>query len=156
VQEKIKYLEDLSAELAQALGEAVWAFSMIERLTYKYMKALSSEPLHTLMADQTFKARTKLIKHLIERLEGQEDAKTRALRYLDKAKKLASKRNVIAHNPWQIWIDLEAQEFRTEIQKFTDDEKNVDLAEVRKFRDEARETASGFEDALANLEYVHR
>src|ERR1700757_4837945 len=38
---KIKYLEDLRAELAQALGEAIWAFAMVERLTYGYMKKLS-------------------------------------------------------------------------------------------------------------------
>jgi hypothetical protein len=124
---------------------------MIEGLTYRYMKALSSEPLDTLMGDQLFKARIKLIKHLVERVEGKEEDKNDALRYIQKAEKLAETRNVIAHNPWQIWIDFERDDFRTEIQKYTKKEKSFDLTAVRKFTEDARETASDLEHALGAL-----
>jgi hypothetical protein len=124
---------------------------MIEGLTYRYMKSLSSEPLDTLMGDQLFKARIKLIKHLVERIKGKDEEKGRALRYIQKAEKLAETRNVIAHNPWQIWIDFERDDFRTEIQKYTKKEKTFDLTAVRKFTEDAREAASGLEYALSAL-----
>jgi hypothetical protein len=57
---QLHHLEKLRLELCQALGEAVWAFSMIEGLTYSYLRRLSSEPLHLLMGDQGFGARIKL------------------------------------------------------------------------------------------------
>ncbi len=151
--EKLHYLETLTAELAQALGEAVWAFSMVEKLTYRYLKALSSEPLHVLMADQPFASRIRLIRHLVDRLKGQEDTKAIATQCLDTAEKLARTRNMLAHNPWSIWVDLDTAEFMTEIQKITDENKTLDLAEVRDFRDAARGLASDFEYALGELRY---
>lgn len=151
--EKLHYLETLTAELAQALGESIWAFSMVEKLTYRYLKALSSEPLHVLMADQTFASRIRLIRHLVDRLKGQDDAKAIATRCLDKAEKLAKIRNMLAHNPWSIWVDLDTSEFMMEIQKITDENKTLDLAQVREFRDAARELASSFENALGALRY---
>jgi len=39
------YMATLENELCSALGQAIWAFSKIEGLTYEYMKTLSSEPL---------------------------------------------------------------------------------------------------------------
>lgn len=147
------YLETLSAELAQALGEAVWAFSMIEKLTYRYMKALSSEPLHLLMADQSFSARIKLIRHLVDRLTGQDEGKAIAVKCLNRAVELSRTRNMLAHNPWSIWVDLDKSEFVTEIQKITDENNTLDLVQVREFRDNARELASSFEYALDALRY---
>lgn len=151
--DKTHYLETLTAELAQALGEAVWAFSMIEKLTYRYMKSLSSEPLDMLMADQSFAARIKLIRHLMDRLKGQEETKAIAVMCLNRAVELAKTRNMLAHNPWSIWVDFDTAAFMTEIQKITDENKTLDLAEVRKFRDAARELASSFEYALTQLRY---
>jgi hypothetical protein len=151
--EKAHYVEELSAELAQALGEAVWAFSMVEKLTYRYMKALSSESLHVLMADQPFAARIRLIRHLVERLPGQEEEKAIAARCLNRAIELAKTRNMLAHNPWSIWVDLDTAEFMTAISKNTDENKTLDLTEVRAFRDAARELASSFEYSLEQLRY---
>ena len=64
-------MDGLNAELAQELGKAIWAFALIERLTYKYLRKLSSEPPDALMGDLNFGARVKLIRHLVVRLEGQ-------------------------------------------------------------------------------------
>ncbi|MGN6141760.1 MAG: hypothetical protein ACTHNV_22925 [Ralstonia sp.] len=155
MREKPHYLDTLTAELAQALGEAVWAFSMVEKLTYRYLKTLSSEPLHVLMADQPFASRIRLIRHLVDRLKGQDDAKAIAAQCLNEAEKLARIRNVLAHNPWSIWVDLDRSEFMTEIQKVTDENKTLDLVQVREFRDAARRLASDFEFVLGELHY-HR
>jgi hypothetical protein len=151
--DKIKYLEDLNAELAQALGEAIWAFAMVERLTYKYLRKLSNEPLDELMGDQQFRARIKLVRHLVERLTGQDEEKGLALHYIDKAVKLAETRNLLAHNPWQTWIDLEESTFKSEIKKSTNESKTINLERVREFTDEAREAASTLEYLVDNLRY---
>ncbi|WP_086973122.1 hypothetical protein [Caballeronia glebae] len=147
------YLEALRSDLCHALGEAVWAFSMIERLTYRYMKALSSEPLHELMADQGFNARIKLVKRLIDRLQGQDEEKTYALHYVRRAEQLAATRNMVAHNPWQIRVDFQTDEFKSAIRKFEDDRPGLDIAEVRRFAADAQEAASGLEYALGNLRF---
>ena len=146
-----EHFEEMHNELSLALGRAVWAFSMIERLTYEYMAALSTEPLDVLMGDQPFKSRIKLIKQLIKRIEGATEEKERALRYIQKAESLADTRNTIAHNPWRIWVDFEQKNFRTEIQKYTRQEKSFDLSAVRQFTEDAQEAASGMEGALCAL-----
>ncbi|MFP3558172.1 hypothetical protein SB861_47035 [Paraburkholderia sp. SIMBA_049] len=151
--DKIKYLEDLNAELAQALGEAIWAFAMIERLTYSYLRKLSSEPLDELMGDQQFRPRIKLIRHLVKRLKGQDEDKAVALRYLDRAEELAATRNLLAHNPWQTWIDFDESRFKSEIRKTTDEKKTIDLEKVRAFREDAGEVASTLEYLLGELHY---
>ncbi|MFP3554027.1 hypothetical protein SB861_25460 [Paraburkholderia sp. SIMBA_049] len=150
---KIKYLEDMRAELAQALGEAIWAFAMVERLTYGYMKKLSSDRLDELMGGQQFNARIQLMKRLVGRLEGQKEEKERTLRYINKAEQLAGRRNLLAHNPWQIWIDFDESKFKTEIKKVTDETKRLDLNMVREFREEAAEVASMLEHMLGELRY---
>jgi len=142
-----------NAELAQALGEAIWAFSMVERLTYRYLRKLSSEPLDELMADQPFKGRVRLIRHLVDRLQGQEEAKVRAKRYLDESEKLAATRNLLAHNPWQVWIDFEQSVFKSAVKKITNEKKSIDLEKVRAFRDDAGELASNLEHLLGELRY---
>jgi hypothetical protein len=151
--EKIKYLEDMRAELSQALGEAMWAFAMVERLTYRYMRALSSEPLDELMADQPFKVRIRLMRRLVNRLQGQDQAKSVVMCCLERAEKLADTRNMLAHNPWQIWIDFEESKFKSEIKKITNEEKTLDLEQVRAFRDNAGELASTLEYQLGLLHY---
>jgi hypothetical protein len=153
MQDKIHYMEELRAELSQALGEAIWAFAMIEKKTYDYMRVLSSEPLHELMSGQSFRARAALIRKLIDRLQGQDENKAYALKYLEKGINLAHQRNTIAHNPWQIWIDFETSTFKTEIHKSIGDPKAIDLEAIRAFTNAAREAASGFEDALVHLKY---
>jgi hypothetical protein len=151
--EKTNYLEEMRAELSQALGEAIWAFSMVERITYRYLKFLSSEPLDELMADQSFGARIKLIKHLVTRLKGQDEEKAATIGRLEQAMNLARTRNMLAHNPWQIWIDFDESTFKSEIRKATDETKAIDLTNVREFRDAARELASAFDYYLGQLRY---
>ena len=151
--EKIVYLEDMRAELSQALGEAMWAFAMVERLTYQYMKKLSSDALDELMGGQSFSARIRLIRKLVDRLKGQEEQKAVVVKCLKKAEQLADTRNTLAHNPWQIWIDFDESKFKSEIKKVTDEEKTLDLKQVRAFRDDAGELASTFEYQLSELRY---
>jgi hypothetical protein len=153
VTDKIVYMEDMRAELSQALGEAMWAFAMVERLTYQYMRKLSSDSLDELMGGQSFSARISLIRKLVDRLKGQEQSKAIVMKCLKTAETLASTRNTLAHNPWQIWIDFDESKFKSEIKKVTNEEKTLDLEQVRAFRDAAGELASTFEYQLGDLRY---
>jgi hypothetical protein len=152
--DKLKRLEDLRTELSLALGEAIWAFSMIEGLTYDYLKEL-----HIQMPGKTgvvpgFKSRVDPIMTSLELLEGQDEEKARALRYWSKALKLAHRRNEIAHNPWGIWISFDTQEFRTELWSHKDREEKIDLPAVIRFRNDAREVASNLHHSLITLEFL--
>jgi hypothetical protein len=145
------YLDSLGDELALALGRAVWAFARIEWLTYEYMRALSDDSLDELMGDQLFRARIRLTRQLVERLEGKASEKAAAVAAIEQAERLADRRNTLVHNPWQIWIDLERKDFLTEIQKYNRREKKLDLSAVKAFTDEATQTASALQVALGAL-----
>jgi hypothetical protein len=151
---KHEQLAEHGDELSLALGRAIWAFSKIERLTYEYLKALSNEPLDVLMVDQPFKSRIKLIKQLVERLAGQHEDKAFALRQINKAESLADIRNMIAHNPWCIWIDFETKSVKSEIQKYHKREKKHDLSSICKFTEDAQKCASSLENALCRLRFM--
>lgn len=141
----------LNAELAQALGEAIWAFSMVERLTYRYLKILSQEGLDELLADQALKVRIRVIRQLLGRVQGRDKIVADVERCLDRAEKLAATRNLLAHNPWQVWVDFEQSALRSAVRKVTNESKSLDLVMVRNFRDEAGELASTFDYLLGQI-----
>ncbi|WP_228935938.1 hypothetical protein [Paraburkholderia saeva] len=72
---------------------------------------------------------------------------------MERAEKLAKTRNLLAHNPWRIWIDFDESKFKSEIRKVTDETKALDLATVRAFREDAGELAASFIDLLDQLHY---
>lgn len=78
------YIDAFSDELSLTLGRAVWAFSAIELVTNDYLRQLSTEPLHELMAGQSFRVRTRLVAQLLARIEGCQQEKAEATRYLRK------------------------------------------------------------------------
>lgn len=51
------FLVQQNKALAEKLGQAIWAFALVERATYRYMKKLSTDALDVLMADQPIPVR---------------------------------------------------------------------------------------------------
>ncbi|HDR9164788.1 TPA: hypothetical protein QDB28_005223 [Burkholderia vietnamiensis] len=143
-------------ELSMTLGQAIWAFARVERVTYLYMKQLSTDTLDVLMADQSIPTRIRVIKHLINRATGPESIKQQALTCLKRIHALAEKRNLIAHNPWSTYLDLDAGEFVGEIEKVTDASEVISKAELEKFSRDALDLAANFESALSELRYHHK
>ena len=150
-EEEKHYLEVLGEDLSLAVGQAIWAFARIEWLTYEYLKLLSSDRLDMLMGDQSFRARTKVIRKLILRSENTQAQKDQALDWISQAEKLSEQRNIIVHNPWQIWVDFDRRDFMSEIQRYEKRDKKLDLAQVRTFTERAQEVASGLKDSLNAL-----
>jgi hypothetical protein len=148
------HLDPLSLEISTALGRAVWIFSAIESATYDYLKQLSREPLHELMADQLFRARIKLATQLVVRIEGFDDEKAQALQCLKRAEELAKTRNAIAHNPWSIWADFEERNLKAAIFQRKPNSPVHTLDSVRRFTSEAEEVSVGLQRALSSLPRV--
>jgi hypothetical protein len=149
--DNLKRLTELRTELSLALGEAIWAFSMIEGVTYDFLKRLEYERPPGSKGHLTFKVRVENIVKRTKLIEGQDAEKAIALWYWDKALILADRRNEIAHNPWGIWISFETQEFRTEITSHEARGEKIDLNALRRFRDEAREVAGSLDHVLETL-----
>jgi len=148
---KPHYLETLYRDLALALGDAVWAFAKIEWVTYEYIGRLSVDRVDELVGDMNFRSRTAILQRLIERRDASLEKKERAVSAIRKSETLAEKRNVIVHNPWKIWVNLDEREFMTEIQKYSNRGKRVNLDELRGFTDSASATETELREALGAL-----
>lgn len=145
------YLETLYRDLALALGDAVWAFAKIEWLTYEALGRLSAERLDELVGDVSFRGRTAILRRLVERRDTTVEAKERALSAIGAVETLANERNVIVHNPWKVWVDLDQREFMTEIQKYSNPAKKMNLDQLRAFIDCATVAEFELKEALGAL-----
>lgn len=145
------YLETLHRELALALGDAIWAFARIEWLTYEYIGRLSTDRVDELVCDLNFRPRTSILRRIVERKNTNPDKKDRALKAIKEAEALAEKRNIIVHNPWRIWVDIDAKEFMTEIQKYSNQNKKLDLKDLLEFVKSAGKIESELKESLNAL-----
>jgi Arc/MetJ-type ribon-helix-helix transcriptional regulator len=145
------YLEVLYRDLALALGDAVWAFARIEWLVYEYLGRLSKDHIDELVGEVAFRSRCSILRRLVDRRATTPESKERALRAVQKAEGLAERRNIIVHNPWSVWIDLNAKEFMTEIQKYSNRSSKVDLNELRRFTDSAADVEQELRESLRAL-----
>lgn len=145
------FLEVLYQDLALALGDAVWAFARIEWLVYEYLGCLSRDRVDELVGEVAFRSRCSILRRLVERRASTPESKGRALRAIQEAEKLAERRNIIVHNPWSIWIDLDAKEFMTEIQKYLNRSSKVDLNELRRFTESAGNVERELKESLNAL-----
>jgi len=145
------FLETLNKELALALGNAVWAFARIEWVVHESLHRLSRDALDELLGDLTFRPRTTILRRLVDRSAAPQRKKGHALRAIGMAEGLAEKRNIIVHNPWRIWIDLDSETFMHEIQKYSNPSKKIDLKELNAFAKECSRVEQVLYDTLRAL-----
>ena len=149
------YLEQLNQELTENLGEAIWSFAKIERLTYEYLRVLGGQEALVLAGHQNFGPRLNALKRLIEVKELKADTSAKILELLTKAETLAKKRNAIAHNPWQIYIDFEKRDFVAEIIKYMNQEERIDRAGLEAFIKDAGEVGKNLESLLHEIQWAN-
>jgi len=145
------FLETLHKELALALGDAVWAFARIEWVVHDYLQRLSKDRLNELLGDLTFRPRANVLRRLVEHSKAPHATKERALSAISQAEGLADRRNVIVHNPWSIWIDLDAKEFMHQIQKYSNPNKKIDLKQLKEFASECERVEQTLNESLSVL-----
>lgn len=148
------FLEQLGQELTEKLGDAIWSFAKIERLTYEYLRVLGGQESLVLAGHQNFVPRLNALKRLIEVKELKADASARVLELLAQAETLAKKRNAIAHNPWQIYIDLERMDFVSEIIKYMNQEERIDRAGLEAFTKESDKVGKDLESLLNEIQWA--
>jgi hypothetical protein len=129
----MKDLNQMGAELSMALGSAIWAFAQIEKLTYEFIAKQYADSIDDLIGELSFRSRTKILRKIIKEKKPSSDKLNRVIKAINEANKLSEERNIIVHNPWKIWIDLDEKEFKTEIQKHTQPEKKLDLNQLLEF-----------------------
>jgi len=144
-------LEDLYRDLSLALGDAVWAFARIEWITYNHINSYYSDSVDNLIVEIGFANRAEILKKIIKDKKPISDNRDKAIDAINKAIKLAKERNLIVHNPWKIWIDLDAKEFMTEIEKFAAPGKSINLDGVRAFVNKAEAVELELKEALNAL-----
>jgi hypothetical protein len=120
-------------------------------LVYEYLGHLSSDRVDELVGDMNFRARANILKKLIERRSTGKGKLDRALSALQKAESLGDRRNIIVHNPWRIWVDLDAKKFMTEIQKYSNRNKKINLNDLRQFAEDAGAVEEELREALNAL-----
>ena len=145
------YVETLSDALALKLGHAIWNFARIELMAYEYIKILASDDILSLVGDQSFASRIGILKKLAVKSEVEAQLVETATKLLDKAMQLAGRRNTIAHNPWQIYIDFEKHDFVSEIWKHTNPTSRLSESDISQFSRDAAETADQLRSALNAL-----
>jgi hypothetical protein len=145
------FLETLHKDLALALGDAIWAFARIEWQTYERLRIHSRDGLDDLLGDIGFRQRTAILQRLIERGKPDTNKLKRVVSAIAAVEKLSARRNIIAHNPWRIWIDLDAEKFMMNIQKYTQPGKTFDLAELKRFTEDCGTAEAELRDALNAL-----
>ena len=115
------------------------------------MRCLSTDHVDELVGEVAFRARCSILRRLVERRAQDAETKQQALSAIQKIEKLAEQRNIIVHNPWSIWIDLDTNEFVTEIQKHSNSESNVNLGAIRHFAAAAAVAENELKEALNAL-----
>jgi len=145
------FLETLYKELALALGDAVWAFARIEWVTYTCLRRLSKDHLDELVGGLNFRDRTTILRRLVDARKLTPQQKDRAHAAIKAAEDLSEKRNIIVHNPWQIWVDLDSEQLMMQIEKYSRREKTVDLEKLREFTKLAGQVEAELKESIYAL-----
>lgn len=148
------FLETLHTELALVLGNAIWAFARIEWQTYERLRLHSRDGLHEIMGELGFRQRISIMKRLVERLHPEPVTLKRITDAIGVVEKLSEKRNLIVHNPWRLWIDMESEKIMTHIEKYAQPGKAMSLVELRKFALDCDLAETELREALNSLPYL--
>ena len=145
-----EYLENLNRELALAIGNAIWAFAQIEwAVTITLGRGGSN--LDHILSELPFRQRTTVLKRILPELGLYPETIEELGACLNQFERLSEKRNLIAHNPWKIWLDSEAKEIMTEIQHYSRQNKKLDLSALKEFSNDCAEALKRFEAAAVAL-----
>ena len=141
--------DELKQNLVSALGEAVWAFSLLEKQSNFYIKAFSEGPMLKILAGQSYAARVKAILVLVEDAQHIGSSHQTHIKALfETSLKLAKRRNLLVHSPWSIWIDPQSTELRDHVQDSKQLE-DITIDTVRRFVQEAYQLVERMALALA-------
>jgi hypothetical protein len=121
-------------ELAFDLGEAVWMFAKLESVTFEYLRVLSEDRLDLAMKNVMLDGRLLMVTELVKRSSfNAAPMKDIALAALSDLRALIPQRNMIVHNPWDVWFDAEEVGFRADIDRLPERKKTIARDEIQRF-----------------------
>jgi len=151
ISEDAGFLESLGDDLAMKLGHAIWGFAKIEWVVCDYIARLSNDEVLCLVGEQPFHTRVAILRKLIDRAEASVEAKMKAKDSLADTERLAKKRNICVHNPWQTYIRLSGSGLASEIWRHSDNEQTLSEYDVVQLAIESANLADRLRDDLNAL-----
>ncbi len=126
---------DLNDKWAVLIGRLFIAFGSIERTTHNCLIDWLKDPTYAHISKMRFSQRVDVIIDLLGTLEFVEQNKADLIQGLKKAKKLAEKRNIVAHNP--LMLDLFDGDFKEIIISNTKDGVTITFEELQQITQSA-------------------
>ena len=138
---------DPTLEWQQFVGKALLRFGDIEYTSVKCLEKLPTDRIASTASSLPFAKRAELLIEILEGRENPDEHTNQLLVGFRHAKKLAHKRNLIAHNPLllEMYFHGDSEEVtRMEhaISSARSSEHRIDLAELKDFADEVDGLAS--------------
>lgn len=134
---------DLQHKWATQIGRVFIAFGSIEYITIQCLKTIPTDNIFKSTRNFQLTSRIELIQDLLEPLSDAEVERFVAL--LQRAKDLAKKRNLLAHNPLMLNVYVnEENDFRMQetVASLRDERKHMTYEELKSLALEAEDLAS--------------
>ena len=145
-------LVDLENKWALEIGKLFVAFGSIESLTYTSIKAFSTDPIYKHLIKMRLSSRIDVVVDLVSNKKLSEPNKREFIDNLKKVKKLAEKRNLIAHNPLvlQLFDNETGQDvFREIILSVKNERMHIEFDELMVVSQEAEKLSSSLHRNMA-------
>lgn len=126
---------DLDHKWALMIGRVFIAFGAIEKLTHDCLIEWLQDPIYMHLKNQQLSKRIDLVIELVRSKGFKSDNTEKFVILLNAAKRLAEKRNLLAHNP--LLLDLFSGEFQEIIQSNLKDHVFIKFEELVKIVDES-------------------
>ena len=126
---------DLDHKWALMIGRVFIAFGAIEKLTHDCLIEWLKDPIYEHLKSSRLSTRIDLVIELVKAKDFKSDNVENFITLLNRAKKLAEKRNLLAHNP--LLLDLFAGEFQEIIQSNLKDDVYMTFEELVRIVEES-------------------
>lgn len=144
--------DELEAKFAPLVGQAILNFGNIEHFTMLVLDYLPSDRIIQTVSSLGFTKRVDLIIELLSARKATK-AHLRMIDLLRETKRLAKKRNLIAHNPLRIEIfeHKKMERFRPQLAPYTDKNTKVTYQDIVDFSTKADSLAEELHDVFLKL-----
>lgn len=126
---------DLDHKWALMIGRVFIAFGAIEKLTHDCLVEWLKDPIYEHLKNCRLGTRIDLVIELVKAKDFKSDNIENFISLLNKTKKLAEKRNLLAHNP--LLLDLFAGEFQEIIQSNVKSDVYITFDELERIMEES-------------------
>lgn len=135
-------LVDLDHKWATLIGRVFIAFGSIERTTHECLNKWLKDPVYPHIKNMRFASRVDLLIDVTEHHGFQKNHTAPFVANLKRAKELAQKRNLIAHNPLMLCLFQGENDFIEAIASTVKDDVTMEYHELEKLMTESETLAS--------------